>query len=169
MTRKGGKSAVDGHPDQEAIERALVRRMPVRQIAEHFNVSKSAIHRHAAKLPAKLAEAVKKEDAQAHAESLVDRLEDLYGKAHAIIERAEKERRTKDALGAIKEARMVVETLAKITGELREGTTINVFANSEWIEVRQVILTAVADYPEAKAALAEALGRFEEPTDEPEE
>lgn len=46
---------------------------------------------------------------------------------------------------------------AKLLGELDERPTINVLLSPEWVALRGQLLTALAPYPEARAALGEAL------------
>jgi hypothetical protein len=88
-----------------------------------------------------------------------DRLEDLYGRARAVLESAEAEGRHPIALQAVRELRGIVELLARLTGELdsRPDVVVNITTTSEWIAVQTVILTALDPYPDARLAVAEAL------------
>ncbi len=47
------------------------------------------------------------------------------------------------ALAAIREARETVELLAKMAGELRDGTTVNVLVNPQWLSIQAVLLEAL--------------------------
>ena len=68
-------------------------------------------------------------------------------------------------MGAIREARGNLELLGKLTGELRERgiqpapqNTVNVLVTSpEWLKIRNVIARALQPFPEARAAVVEAL------------
>lgn len=50
-----------------------------------------------------------------------------------------------------------LELLAKLDGKLQQEGTINITINPQWVEIRMVLLTALAPYPDARAAVAAAL------------
>ena len=47
--------------------------------------------------------------------------------------------------------------LAELVGKLQTQGTINVTTSPEWIEVRGLLIEALSDFPEARAAVAQAL------------
>ena len=51
-----------------------------------------------------------------------------------------------------------VELLAKLAGQLRDAPTINLVLSAEWQAVQANVLTALDPYPEARLAVAHALG-----------
>ncbi len=53
-----------------------------------------------------------------------------------------------------------LELLAKLLGELQEGQTVNILVLPEWHALRAKILEALGPYPQARIAVAEALGRL---------
>jgi hypothetical protein len=53
--------------------------------------------------------------------------------------------------------RQQTELLAKLLGELNEQPQINVLVAPEWLQVRSVLLDALALYPEARASVAARL------------
>lgn len=144
------------HSDRQAIDVALVAGESAPRIAAKYRVSEDAVTRHRAHIPAKLAQAQDAQDA-AEADDLLDQVQDLQRRTLAILKRAEASDRLGLALGAIREARGNLELLAKLEGKLREQQTVNVLIAPQWLELRTVILGALADYPEARVALARRL------------
>lgn len=53
-----------------------------------------------------------------------------------------------------------LELLAKLLGELQEHHTVNILVSPEWIRVRSVIVETLQAYPDARFAVAEALGKI---------
>jgi hypothetical protein len=93
----------------------------------------------------------------------LDRLEDLYGRAVTVLERAEDAGNTAQQLGAIREARGLVETIARVTGELREApaVAVNVLASPDVARLTVALMTALSPFPAARIAAAEALDDLE--------
>ncbi len=54
-----------------------------------------------------------------------------------------------------------LQLLGKLLGELKEGATVNVLIAPEWLQVRAVLLSELAPYPEARQAVAAALASAE--------
>jgi len=155
------KCSICEHPQAEEINTALLNGVSLRNIAERYSVSKTALHRHKeSHLPADL---VKAKEAQevAKADSLLDQVAELRDKALAILAKAEQAGDLRTALQGIKEARGCLELLAKLQGELQERTTVNVLINPQWLSLRTVILQTLEPYPEARLRLAEALREVE--------
>lgn len=50
----------------------------------------------------------------------------------------------------------VIETIGKVTGELAEKH-LHVHTSPEWLKIREVIIKALAPFPEAKAAVSAAI------------
>ena len=115
------------------------------------------MRRHKGKhLPAKLVMAQAAEEV-AEADTLLDQVKDLQGRAYTILDKAEEAGELKTALSAIREARGNLELLAKLLGELDERPVVNLNVSSEWLELRAVIVTALAPHPEAMSAVVRAL------------
>lgn len=150
------KCTICEHPRVEEINTALLDGVPLRDIAGQFSVSKTALHRHKEHIPAGL---VKAQEAQevARADNLLDQVVELRDRALSILTKAEQAGDLKTALQGIREARGCLELLARLQGELQEGTTINILVNPQWIELRTLILKALEPYPEARLRLAQAL------------
>jgi transposase-like protein len=145
------------HPEREAIECALVGGASNRSVASLYDVSEAAMRRHKGNhLPAKLVMAQAAEEV-AEADSLLDQVQDLQGRALAILDKAETAGDLRTALGAIREARGNLELLAKLLGELDERPVVNLTISPEWLELRAVIVGALEPHPEALSAVVGAL------------
>ncbi len=145
------------HAEREAINAALVANEPYRTIADRYGLSHQALMRHKAEhLPSIM---VKSEEARevAHADDLVWQIKQLRNKAIGILGKAETAGDLKTALMGVREARACIELLAEMEGEINRRPVFNLYMSAEWIEVRAVLLHALGDFPEARAAAALAL------------
>ena len=152
---------VCGHPERAALESALVAGEPTRRIAARFAVSDTALRRHKSD---HVAQALAKAQAAAEivrAEDLLGQVRALERKAETLLARAEHEGDLRTALLGVREARSCLELLAKLLGELDERPQVNLLVNPEWLRVRDLLLDALAPYPDARAAVAARLGRME--------
>jgi hypothetical protein len=152
------RCSVCTHPDRENIDEALVGATAISAIAAKYrDISEDALGRHKANhLPAKLVMAEKAKEV-AQADSLLEQVRDLQGRALAILDQAEMSGDLRTALGAIREARGNLELLAKLLGELDDGPTVNVLVSPEWLELRAVIVTALEPYTDARGAVLRAI------------
>lgn len=155
---------VCSHEDREAIDQAMVFGEPMRAIAIRVGgVSKDALSRHRAHISPALSRLVAEREMAGPASAL-DRLEELYAKASGVLSAATEEGKASLSLAAIRELRGLVETLAKITGELDERPTVqvlNVATSPEWLQVRGALMAALRPYPEAAQAVAGSLTQLE--------
>ena len=77
------------HPDREAIDSALVAGEPFRNMAERFGTSTTTLHRHKqSHIPGALVKATEAREV-ARADSLLDQVRDLQGRALGILTEAE--------------------------------------------------------------------------------
>lgn len=135
----------------------------LRDAARRFGLSKDSVSRHKAHVSQALATVVAERE-QAGARSALDRLEDLYDRASRVLDAAESEGKATLTLQAVKELRGIVETLAKVTGELDESpkvAVLNVASSAEWVATRAAMLDALQPYPEAARAVAARLVELE--------
>jgi hypothetical protein len=148
---------VCAHPKRKGIDRALVGGVSNRSVASLYDVSEAAVRRHKGNhLPTKLVMAQAAEEA-AEADTLLDQVKGLQGRAYAVLDRAEAAGELRTALSAIREARGNLELLAKILGELDERPVMNLNVSPEWLELRTVIVGALEPHPEALGAVVGAL------------
>jgi DNA-binding transcriptional ArsR family regulator len=140
---------------------ALAAGASVRDIAERFDLTKSAVSRHAkSHLPVGVIEAARAVEL-VRAEDILAQLAELQASALAVLKKAESVGDLRAATGAITSARGNLELIARLVGELREGPVVNLVVSPEWTATRSVILAALVPFPEARAAVVEALMRHE--------
>jgi transposase-like protein len=145
------------HPERDAIEQALLMGESFRAVAVHFGTSATALFRHR---QGHLAVAlVKAQEAteMVHGDTLLEQVRALQTKTLTILARAEAAGQLTVALQAVREARGCLELLAKLLGELNQGPTVNVLVTPEWQRLRAALITALAPFPEARAAVLQAL------------
>jgi len=95
----------------------------------------------------------------AEAGDLLGEVRDLHDRTLTLLSEAEQGGRKdrKDALAAIREARSNLELVGRLTKELDSSPTVNIMIAPQ---VQQVILSALASYPEARLAVASAIGEL---------
>jgi hypothetical protein len=148
------------HDQRPAIGQALVDGESAPRIAAKYRVSDDAVTRHRAHIPPKLAQA-QEAQATAQADDLLAQVKGLRSKAVGLLLKAEAAGDIRTALLGVREARACLELLAEMEGELNRAPQINILVNPQWIELRAVILQALALFPEVRAALASALQQVE--------
>jgi hypothetical protein len=128
----------------------------LRNIAQRYGTSATALHRHKEHLPRLI---VKAHEAQevAQADNLLEQVRSLQTRALSILDRADATGDLRTALSAIREARGNLELLGKLAGELQQEGTINITVSPEWAALRAVILQALNPYPDAAQAVTRAL------------
>jgi len=145
------------HPKREEIDRALVGETSNLSVSSVFGVSESAVRRHKANhLPAKLAKAHEAKEVS-RADDLLGQVRILQSKTLSILLRAEGAGDLRTALSAVREARGNVELLAKLSGELDERPVVNLNVSPEWLELRTVIVGALALHPDARESVLRAI------------
>lgn len=149
------------HPARQAMDLALIEGVPVLRIAAEYAVSDDAVTRHRAHIPPKLAQAQAAETV-AQADDLLYQVKHLRGKAVSLLLKAESSGDYRAALMGIREARGCLELLAKLQGQLDERPVINLTISPQWVQLRAVIVQALAPYPEARARVAAALAEVEQ-------
>lgn len=156
------KCSICTHDDREAIDAALMESVPYREIAQRHDVTPSALSRHLDGHVSPALVAIHEQREQQHGETLYDRIEELYRRASRILDAAEEDGKASVSLAAIRELRQTAELLGKLTGELDDRpVTINVLTSPEWLQVRSVMLRALATHPDARAQVAGALAELE--------
>src|ERR687890_1635813 len=149
------RCTICAHEHRDAMEDAFIAGQAKRRIASHQGFSERAVRYHMREhLPALLALA---RDAErvARADTLLDRMEALQSQTLAILDAPEDQR---TALAAIAQARRNLELIGEVTRELDRAGTVNLELTVEWQEVKNLIVTALAPYPQARVAVFSALG-----------
>jgi hypothetical protein len=148
---------VCGHEDSVLINEALViHGTAMRRIASRYGMSEAAIRRHRQHIPQLLVKASEAMEI-AEADHLLDQVRDLQERTLNILGKAEGDDDLRTALAAISQARGNLELLGKLAGELQQEGTVNIYMNPQWIELRAVIVNALAPHPEAKRSVLRAI------------
>lgn len=149
------------HPQTEAISMELLQKVPMRDIADKYGLSLSAVARHKKHIPAQLAES-KQAQTVAKADSVMARVAELDTRADQIYRQASAANDPELALKALKEMRGITELYAKLAGEISTKTVNNIIITPEWVSLRSVMLAALEPYPEARRAVVMALGGMQD-------
>jgi hypothetical protein len=148
------------HPDRPEIDADLAGGQSNLAVADAYSLSKDSVRRHRASHLSPSLKAVAAKRETAGAVKAIDRVEDLYARASGILEAATADGQAGVSLAAVRELRGLVELLAKLTGELDKRPQVqilNVSTSPEWGEIRGRLLGALSPYPDAAAAVAQAL------------
>ncbi len=148
------------HADRTLIDQDVVGGMPNAAVAAKWGLSKDGVRRHRQGHLSPALKGVITRRETAGAVKALDRIEDLYTRASAILDAASAEGKASLSLAAIRELRGITELLARVTGELDERPTVqvlNLTAAPEWVDVRGRLLAALAPFPDARLAAAAAL------------
>jgi hypothetical protein len=152
--------AVCNHPRRTEIDRLLVEKVSLRDIAGQNGTTRSALHRHSQHIPGALV-AAKEAGKVADAGSLLDQVQGLVVRATGILDRAEQAGEHQAALGAIREVRGCLELLGKLNGELRTSASAIAVASAQTVPVR-TLNDFYADLRGMKAARAALYGESSE-------
>jgi hypothetical protein len=124
------------HTNQAEIDQSLVAGTSLRNIAERYGTSATALHRHKSHLSKHLAKA--HEAAQvADASTLLDQVRTLLLRAQRLTEQAERAKKLDVSLRGVREIRGVLELLGELSGELQRGTRIGIGINGRPGEAEQ--------------------------------
>jgi hypothetical protein len=137
----------------EQINSEYANGVSVRSIALKYGLAPSSLLRHF-----KHAGIAVKEPEPLQATNAIDCLAELVKRADALYKQAQRSGKPDTALRCLKEMHSITTTMAKLTGEIKTGTTINILALPEWTAARRIILKTLAPYEDAKKAMIRALG-----------
>jgi hypothetical protein len=150
------------HPDSlEINELLVVAGRSKRTVADQFGLSATAVQRHKEHIPELLIEAARNTKAF-EVDSILMRVEDLERETLTQLEGAKEdiedgEGDRKVILAAIREQRSNIELVAKIRQIIDSATTVNIAMHPEFVEVQNIVVTALDHYPDAKRAVVDAL------------
>jgi hypothetical protein len=107
-------------------------------------------------VPQTLAKAREAEETK-HAIDVLEQLRMINRVTAGVLVDARQAKDHDATLKAVDRIQRQIELQAKLLGELSDAPTININVNPQWIEVRAVLLDALAPYPEARIAAAGCL------------
>lgn len=151
-----GKCTICAHPKRGQIDKLLVAGKPDAEVARKFTLGAKSVGRHRSEhLPTALAQAAQ-QDKDARDFDVLSEAKNLHARAMDILDEAEDD---KTKLGAIREARGVLELLGKLLGDIDDRPQVNVLIAPQWAAMRAVIQEALVPFPDARQAVAAALLR----------
>jgi hypothetical protein len=171
MTRP---SSITKHPDRAAIERDLAIGLPVRRLAKKYGLGKDALHRHRKKLPPQLKAAMAAQALRPGVDLEQLRITESEGLlVHLAAQRA-KLLLWQDACASSEQFQVAsaisaqvhrnLELVGKYLGEFavhHVTANVSMLISPEYLELRSTLLRALQPYPEARAAVVEAIHRLE--------
>ncbi len=145
---------------REEIDAAITDGIAFRRIAAQFVVTEQSIRRHSKgclKSAVKAARTAREAATVKTGMTTMDRLEDTLKQTLGIVEQAQAEGDLRLALSGLGEVRKHIELSAKLLGEIRSGEVsvgVTTFiAPMDWERLRNQIVLALKDFPEAINAL----------------
>lgn len=162
--------SICNHAQHAEIDALLIQGDAFREIAKQYGTSSTALHRHktehlpAAVIKAENQEAIRRSDellatANKSTSDLLEQVRQLQQNAYGILEKALAADQKGLALQAIRESRENLRLSGELLGELDKRPQIGiVIASPEWQATRTKVLIALEPFPEARAAVARALG-----------
>ena len=145
------------HPQLAEINKALVAGTALRNIAEHYALSATALHRHKEEhLPKLLTKAVAAEEVR-QALDVVQQLRHINAATLTVLRDAKAAGEGELVLKAIDRVYRQIELQAKLLGDLDERPVVNVLVTPEWVALRAQIVQALAPFPAARQAVAGVL------------
>lgn len=166
QTKKGGRVClVCAHPERPELDRGLVSgSLKPADVARRVGCSRPSVGRHQKNhLIPDVKTAVKAVPGN-ESDNEIDvgvETRSLYARVKGILVQMETEKNWKVMKGFCSEARGCLELLGKYLGKIETGNTVNVILSPAWVQVRAVILQALASFPEARIATAQALIEYE--------
>ncbi len=148
------------HEQRDEIEGALLSGRPLAAVARQHNINRDALMRHRnSHMSSALAAAssAKSIEVQDSAIRLIDRVTALLNDTQGILSTAQADGKPSIALAAIREARGLLETYGKVTGELKPDGAVtvqvlNVATNPEWQAIKQALFRTFAQLPNGEEA-----------------
>jgi hypothetical protein len=157
------RCTICAHPERDGIDSELATGTTYMDIARRYEVGPESVRRHAQNHLSPALAAVRAAREETEAADLVTRIEGLIARAELMFGAAAKGGQSAQALAVLKELRALLELWGKATGQLdeRPTVTLNLMASPEWLAVRDVILSTLMAYPEARTAVSGRLLQLE--------
>jgi transposase-like protein len=174
MGKRGTQCTVCAHREASAIDLALARGVSVTALARRYDLGTDSIYRHRANhLPATVrAKLLAGPDLEAvdldrlketESESLLAHLVALRHRLFAALDTAEEFNDAGMLTRVSSQLHANLELTGKLLGDLGVGsvTNVNVLVQPAYITLRVELVKALAPFPEARAAVAQALHALE--------
>ena len=176
MGKTGPACQVCVHEQRHLVELGLVHRVPVRVLAKRFEVSKDSIFRHrklhmSPQLVAAIMTALHPSEVDLEAlqrsesEGLLGSLVAQRARLQMLAEMCFAEGELHAATGVERAITSSLELTAKLLGQLvqrHETTHTSVLISSDYLKLRNAIITALRPFPDASQAVGKALAMLEQ-------
>jgi hypothetical protein len=173
MGKKGPDCRVCVHGSRHLIELGLVHRVPVRALARRFDLSKDSIFRHrrlhmSPQLIAAIAAAAHPSDVdieqlqRSESEGLIGSLVAQRARLQVLSEMAFEQGELHAATSVERAITSSLELTSKLLGMLVSRTEVrSILVSSDYLKLRQTIISALRPFPEASRAVGAALAELE--------
>src|SRR5262245_31244727 len=172
MGKRGTQCTVCAHREASAIDLALARGVSVTVLARRYDLGTDSIYRHRANhLPATVRakllagpeiEIDLDQLRESESQSLLANLVALRHRLFASLDVAEECGDANMVSRITSQLHRNLEITGQLLGDLGIGsTTVNVLIQPQYIELRVALVQALAAFPEAKLAVAQALHQLE--------
>lgn len=148
---------VCSHKRRKQIESAITTGVSNRRIATQFSTSESAIRRHKENCIKPAIQIVQGARQEQSAWNALAEMAWMGEQVHTIYNEVREVKDYRVSLQALNELRRQTELRSELTGELDRSTHVELHQSPEWMNVREIIFSALQPYPEAKVAVARAL------------
>jgi len=126
-----------------------------------MGVHRSSLSRHMRICVAKrFSQLVKPEPTQVDGLNVINALTSSHQTTLEILHDSLNEGDRKTALMALQTEIKQLDLLAKVTGQLDDAPIVNLLLSPEYLTLKQVVVTALSDYPEARLEVSDALARL---------
>lgn len=147
------------YEDRATIERQVSLGMSYREAGRIVGCSHVAIERHFTNhVVPELRKELETRD-PANMIEVVDELVDAHKTTLELIGEARLAGDIKTCFTGQQTQLKQLEFFAKLTGQTAERAEINLYMSPEFMQLQQLVVTSLADYPEARLRLGEALAR----------
>lgn len=160
------KSSVDAHVQRDHIVDELRRGVPVSVVAKGYGLSRTAVSRFRKRLMRE--DAKNKADEEDGGDDVMRRLRQLYTVATNAIVAANDSKKTRDQLGALKEARACLGMINKLMAEAEKAKAREAERGIDGDgtapppdAIYNSLMTALEPHPEARADVVSALTKLE--------
>jgi len=150
--------SICAHPRAFEINEGLViQKVSNRAIASQYGLNKDTVRRHKEHIPELLLKASRAEEI-VEADKILDQILDHLDRGYALEQKAASRDELGYEIGAHNSVRSDIALLAEALGKIdRSGGIKFVLNNPTWVMLEQTIVDALEDFPDAKAAVLQAL------------
>jgi hypothetical protein len=167
-------SSITKHPDRAQIERDLAVGIPVRRLVRKYGVGRDALYRHRKRLPPQLKAAMLAQSLRPGVD--LDELRTVESEGLLVHLASQRARLLlwQDACASAEQFQVAsaisaqihrnLELVGKLVGEFAQHhvtTSVSVLLSPQYLELRSALLRALQPFPDARAAVVDAIHRLE--------